>query len=496
MRDSTPSPHHLPRDGAASDAHPKRGGAFRPSLCVLALLAVLAGTLATASGAHAAADRIRLGSAADVSRTAWSGPAFTMNGSGGVVPATMQQAIDTVRGGTGSLDVVVLAASAPGSGSQTPECDTVMTLAGVNSCTTWTLTTAEDGNDPRVNADVRNAEFVYFAGGDQCRYAAWQSTALRDSVRSVVAKGGGSGGGSAGHHINSEVVYDACRGGVTSREALRDPYHRSITFTTDMFDWPHYGGTINDSHFVARDRMGRTMAFVARAVQDGLTADGTAWGVGVEEGGSLFIDRHGHATAAGADSYVVLGDHQPERAQRGKPLTFSDYKIWRLRPGDGFDFANRPTCGYYLRSVIDGVPDPNLYHGTPVTDCSGSGGSDFTETEPNDHRGEANDATGLLSPATLTGSLHRSEDRDYYRLALTSGRTLAVACAIPDAYDADLYLLDSSGRTLTRSVNDGMGVDESLTLTRTASGTGTYYLEVAAYRGWGDDPYRCTLSGM
>ncbi|GAB2946704.1 hypothetical protein [Streptomyces sp. NPDC059173] len=337
--------------------------------CLAASLALLAPALVTAESAHASGKRIRLGDPADVSRGRWSGPSYTMNGSGAVVPATMTQAIDAIRGGTGTLDVVVLAGSAPASGSATPECDGIMGLAGVNSCTTWTLTGRRDGDNTAANTDIRNAEFVYFAGGDQCDYAGWKGTALQDSVKSVVAKGGGSGGGSAGHHINSAVVYDACDGSVTSDEALYDPYDRAVTFTTGMFAWPNYAGTINDSHFVTRDRMGRTMAFVARAIEDGLTAGGAAWGVGVDDGGSLFIDKDGRATAAGADAFVVLGDHRPEQADPDRYLSYDDYKIWRLRPGQTYDFKNRPTCGYYLRSIVDGVPDRNLYSGTPVTNC-------------------------------------------------------------------------------------------------------------------------------
>lgn len=360
-------PHSSPTFASASPA--RRRPAHRIAACLTAALAVIAGGFVQADQADAAASRIRLGSSADASRTTWSGPAFTMNGSGGIVPASMAKAVDAIRGGTGSLDVVVLAASTPGSGSRTPECDAVMRLSGINSCTTWTLTRASDGNNAQANTDIRNAEFVYFAGGDQCRYAAWKSTSLRASVQSVVAKGGGSGGGSAGHHINSSVVYDACRGSITSGEALANPYDSYATFTTGMFDWPHYGATINDSHFVTRDRMGRTMAFVARALEDGLTTGGKAWGVGVEEGGSLFIDRNGLATLSGADTYVVLGDHQPEKATAGQPLTYSNFKIWRLTSGQTFDFKNRPTCGYYLRSVTNGVADSNLYSGAPVTSC-------------------------------------------------------------------------------------------------------------------------------
>ncbi|MFF9063149.1 hypothetical protein ACIRPQ_21590 [Streptomyces sp. NPDC101213] len=459
------------------------------ALCALAL------PLGVHQPAHAAADRIRLGSTTDVSRTSWNGPAFTMNGAGAVVASSMTRAVDDIRGGTGSLDVVVLAGSAPTSGSRTPECDTVMPLPGVNSCTTWTLTTTADGNNSQVNTDIRNAEFVYFAGGDQCRYAAWKGTALEASVESVVAKGGGSGGGSAGHHINSPLVYDACNGSVTSPEALANPYDRAVGFTTGMFQWAHYGGVVNDSHFVTRDRMGRTMAFVARAVKDGLTTDGAAWGVGVEEGGgSLFIDRNGLGTQYGKDAYVVLGDHQPEQAVDRKPLTYSNFKIWRLTPGTTFDFGNRPTCGYYLRSVTAGVPDANLYNGTPVTDCGQGGGSALTESEPNDTRDTADDATTLPSPATITGDMKSAVDRDYFKVLLASGQTASLTCSVPAAYDADLYWLDSTGSTLERSVNNGTGTDEALTFTRTASGTGTYHVDIETYSGSGTSPYTCTLT--
>ncbi|MGW4271914.1 cyanophycinase [Streptomyces seoulensis] len=468
----------------------------RPLASLLVLVAA-ATTLAVSSDpAHASADRVRLGSASDVSRSSWSGPAFTMNGDGSVVAGSMTKAIDAIRGNTGSLDVVVLAGSAPTSGSKTPECDTITALSGVNSCTTWTLTTASDANNTQLNTDIRNAEFVYFAGGDQCRYAAWKGTALQTSVQSVVAKGGGSGGGSAGLHINSSLVYDACTASATSADALANPYDRSVTFTTGMFTWPNYGDTINDSHFVARDRMGRTMAFVARAVKDGLTTQGKAWGVGIDEGGSsLYIDKNGLATLYGSDAYVVLGDHQPEQAVAGKPLTFRDYKIWHLTGGRTFDFRNRPACGYYRRSVTNGVPDANLYNGTPETGCGTSGGgTTVSESEPNDSRSAADDITSIAPPVTLTGALSTTSDRDYFKFTLSSGRTATVSCAIPDAYDADAYLLDASGSTLVRSVNDGRGGDESLTYTRTVSGSGTYYLDLEAYAGSGSAAYACDLN--
>lgn len=467
-----------------------------PRLAAATAVALVASTLIGAP-AHAAVTRVRQGSATDVARGAWSGPAYTMNGSGGVVAASMTKAIDAIRGGSGTIDVAVVAGSAPTSGSKTPECDTFVGLAGVNSCTTLTLTAAGDGNNSQVNTDIRNAEFVYFAGGDQCRYANWKGTSLQASVQSVIAKGGGVGGGSAGHHINSDVVYDACTGSVLSSEALADPYDSYISFTTGMFRWPNYANTINDSHFVARDRMGRLMAFVARSIKDGLVGGGSAWGVGVEEGASLFIDAAGKATLSGPSAYIVLGDHQPERASAGQSLSFSNFKIWKLANGQTYDFANRPTCGYYLRSVTNGVADANLYNGTPLTTCpppgGGGGGSSYAEVEPNNSRSAANGIATLTYPATLTGSMAGATDRDYFATELGSGQTITVNCAIPTAYDADLYLLSSSGSTLVRSVNDGAGTDESLTYTRTASGSSTVYVELEAYSGSGSATYSCAV---
>ncbi len=490
------------------------------SLLVVISVGVLL-TPAIASPAYAAVTRVRAGSATDVSRTSWSGPAFTMNGSGAVVPDTMASAINEIRGGTGTLDVVVLAASAA---TGTPECDAITALAGVNSCTTYTLTAASDGNNAQVNTDIRNAEFVYFAGGDQCKYVAWKGTALEASVESVVAKGGGAGGGSAGVHVNSDIVYDACGGSATSATALANPYGADMTFTYGMFGWPNYLNTINDSHFVTRDRMGRSLAFVARALKDGKTSGGKAYGVGIEQGGSLYINHNGLATLSGQNAYVILGDHQPEQAVSGKPLTYSNYKIWQLTPGMTYDFKNRPTCGYYLKSVTNGVPSTNLYSGTPDPSCStggggtggggtggggtggggtgtggggtgggGTGSSTFTEAEPNDSRTAANDISGSGHPVALTGSMATSSDRDYFKESLAAGATITVNCTIPPAYDADLYFMNSSGSTLTRSVNSGAGAAESLTYTN-SGGAGTFYVDLEAYSGSGSATYTCTVT--
>lgn len=300
---------------------------------------------------------IRLGSPNDVS-PALDGPSFFFQGNGRPDIAPFQVHINQVA--NAPLDVVVLGASFPASGSLTPECDGIMTLNNVNSCTTVTPTKQSEVNDPQVLATVNAAEIVYWGGGNQCNYVAWQGTPLHAAVKNVVARGGGEGGGSAGLAIQGDLAaYDGCRGSVTSGEALANPYRNSISFTYDFFHWQNFGGTITDSHLVERNRMGRLMAFLCRQLQEGRT--NVAYGVGVDANTSLLIDKNGAGRVYGNVAYVVVADHAPEQCVAKTPVTFSNYKIWKLPAGSAYNFAHRPTTGYYLRSVNNGVIDADPY---------------------------------------------------------------------------------------------------------------------------------------
>ncbi len=106
--------------------------------------------------------------------------------------------------------------------------------------------------------------------------------------------------------------------------------------------------------------MGRTLAFLARQIQDGRAA--TALAVAVEEATSVVVDRNGLATVMGAGpAYFVLADHAPEVCRTGTPLTYSNYKIWKVAAGGTFNLSNRPTAGFYTRSVTNGVMSANPY---------------------------------------------------------------------------------------------------------------------------------------
>ncbi|HSS50646.1 MAG TPA: Type 1 glutamine amidotransferase-like domain-containing protein, partial [Thermoanaerobaculia bacterium] len=219
--------------------------------------------------AHAKVTRYLTGNPADVV-VPLAGPAHDFGGGGTDVDAGLQWIIDQVRGCTScstKIDVVVLRATGADGYN-----DYIYAMNGVDSVETLVITKAADANTAAVETTIRNAEVVFFAGGDQCDYVTlFKGTKVETAVESVYAKGGGVGGTSAGLAIQGDFTYDACTGSVTSSQALANPYHRYVTFTYDFFHWANLQSTITDDHFVTRDRMGRTLAFLARQIKDGKT---------------------------------------------------------------------------------------------------------------------------------------------------------------------------------------------------------------------------------
>ena len=310
------------------------------------------------AAARAKVTRYLTGDAADVSPRL-HGPALDLGGGGADVGEAIQWMIDEVRGCATcatTVDVVVLRASGADGYN-----DYIKKMRGVDSVETLVITDA-DAKDASVIRTIRNAEVVFFAGGDQCNYVRFfKWNEIERAVESVYARGGGVGGTSAGEAIQGEFVYDGCgREGATSAQALADPYDRTMSFTYDFFRWRHMGGVITDQHVVARRRLGRTLAFVARQLKDGKARRVLA--VAVNEKTSVVVDRRGLARVLGSGpAYFILGDHPPEVCEPKRPLTYSNYKVWKLAPGAAFDLRRRPRAGFHLVSVKDGRADESLY---------------------------------------------------------------------------------------------------------------------------------------
>ena len=126
-------------------------------------------------------------------------------------------------------------------------------------------------NDPFVSATINNAEALFIAGGDQSNYINfWKGTPVETALNNLIARGVPIGGTSAGMNVLSQFVYSALASqGVTSSQALANPFTRYITLDENFVNIPAVQGLIDDPHFVTRDRMGRDLAFLCRIYANG-----------------------------------------------------------------------------------------------------------------------------------------------------------------------------------------------------------------------------------
>ena len=281
------------------------------------------------------------------------GPYLILDGGGNDQTAAMQATIDRVRGCAdcdARLDVVVLRAS--GAGEYNPW---FMALRGLNSVTTFVITDRQSADRADVVSAVRNAEIVFFSAGDQCNYVRWiKGTRTAEAVESVYRRGGAVGGSSAGLAIQGEFVYDSCSDqSAESKNVLLDPYSIEVSLSRNFFKWPAMRGIITDAHFKQRDRMGRTLVFMAR-----ILAAGDIYrveGVGVSEDTGFLVDRKGVGRVMGKGPvHVIVADHKPQVIERATPLTYRGYKIWRFETGDTIDLGRLPKTPAKVIDVVKG----------------------------------------------------------------------------------------------------------------------------------------------
>jgi cyanophycinase-like exopeptidase len=258
----------------------------------------------------------------------------------------------------GGGDFVVIRAS--GTDAYNPY---IFDLCSCDSVATIIFKNRNAAFDPFVIATIRNAEALFIAGGDQSEYVHfWKNTPVEDAIHHVAAKPAPVGGTSAGMAIMSEFVYSAMsNSSLTSAEGLANPFHRDLTLDRDFVALPRLGGLITDQHLQERDRMGRTIAFLARLVKDGWTSEGRA--IAADRETALHVDP-----ATGAAEVFTTPDHPtpyvyfmstpgpPEVCLPETPLTFRNVAVYRIGPGASFDISRWRGAGgirYTLTAEAD-----------------------------------------------------------------------------------------------------------------------------------------------
>ena len=236
-------------------------------------------------------------------------------------------------------------------------------LCKPNSVATLIIPDRASAQDPRVGKIIRSAEAIFIAGGDQARYVNfWRGTPVQDALNANISAGKPIGGTSAGLAVLGEFIYGALQDkpydqDLTSPEVLRDPYFYRVTLVHDFLDIPLLKNTLTDSHFAKRDRMGRSLGFLARIARDGWSDHPRE--IAVDEKSAALVEADGTARVIGPGrgAYFISVGSPPEQCRAGAPLTIRGIQVNHLGKGRRFDVKSWTSVqsDLYTLSVKAGI---------------------------------------------------------------------------------------------------------------------------------------------
>ena len=317
----------------------------------LLLLPLLVFGLASSSAPAASWQYFRLGNANDIETHPVGG--IAMMGGGSDLDEAFRWLCEKGRGG----DFLVLRARGDDEYNAY-----VNGLCKLNSVATLILPDRAAAEDPAEAEIIKKAEVVFIAGGDQALYIRdWMGTPVEDAINAHVAAGKPIGGTSAGLAVEGEFVYGALGDkpddeDLASTDVLPNPYFERVTLVRGFLKIPHLENLLTDSHFAKRDRMGRTLGFLARIMQDGWSESPRE--VAVDEKSAVLVEPDGRGTIVGSGkgAYFLLSKRKPDVCKKDQPLTFRKISVYRAPAGAHFDLVRWKGSGgsSYFLSVEQG----------------------------------------------------------------------------------------------------------------------------------------------
>ena len=219
-------------------------------------------------------------------------------------------------------------------------------LCKANSVATLIIPDRAAAEDPAVAEIIRKAEVVFIAGGDQANYIrGWKGTPVESAINEDIAAGKPIGGTSAGLAVEGEFVFSATGDkpddkNLSSAEVLANPYFERVTLVQNFLKIPHLENLITDSHFAKRDRMGRTLGFLARIMKDGWSASPRE--VAIDEKSAVLVEADGKARVVGKGkgAYFLRPTQAPEVCEKSLPLAFRGISVYRVKAGGHFDLTS------------------------------------------------------------------------------------------------------------------------------------------------------------
>jgi cyanophycinase len=216
-------------------------------------------------------------------------------------------------------------------------------LCQMNSVATLIIPNRKAAEEPRVAKIIRQATVIFIAGGDQSRYIDfWKGTPVQEALNAHLTTGKPIGGSSAGLAVLAQFVYGALdntpnEADLTSHEVLADPYSKRVTLVRDFLTVPGLDNMLTDSHFAKRDRMGRSLGFLARIAADGWSKSPRE--IALDEKSALLVEVDGRAKVVGTGqgAYFLQLTNSPDVCKPGQPLTVQNVSVYHAPTGATFD---------------------------------------------------------------------------------------------------------------------------------------------------------------
>ena len=236
-------------------------------------------------------------------------------------------------------------------------------LCKLNSVATLIIPDRKAAEDLAVADIIRHAEAVFIAGGDQSNYVRyWSGTRAQEALNEHITAGKPIGGTSAGLAVLGEFSYACLKDkpddpDLASTDVLPNPFFYRVTLVRNFLKIPLLENTLTDTHFARRDRMGRSLVFLARIIHDGWSRNPEE--IAVDEKSAVLVEADGKAAVVGSGkgAYFMRPNRAPETCRKNTPLSFTGISVYNGSTGARFDLKSWQGTGgtSYSLSVNNGV---------------------------------------------------------------------------------------------------------------------------------------------
>jgi cyanophycinase len=209
-------------------------------------------------------------------------------------------------------------------------------LPKVNSVSTLVFSKRSEANSQFVVDKVNRAEYIFFSGGDQSDYVKFfnktkflKAVEERMNIKKIPIAGTSAGMAFLGG-IDYTAIYNSPvdnESNVDSDDVLKDPTGKFVALENNILIPPYMKNILTDTHFSQRDRNGRLVGFMARAVYnryEGVTSTSIK-GIGSDEETAFCYNENGIGRVFGSGSvYFVKGNSPIEKIEKGSPLVWNN----------------------------------------------------------------------------------------------------------------------------------------------------------------------------